>query len=168
MSRQTDILSGSHIPVLVKLLEISDGAVLEMGMGLNSTPLLHWLCTAKERQLVSLENDPKWLGHNKAWENGFHRVEFVENWEKANIDNTHWSVVLIDHRPALRRKEDAIRLKNNANFVVVHDAEPEINRFYRYDKIDPHYKYKFLYDRVKPYTVVYSNFVDLPIILRKI
>lgn len=162
MSQKTDVLSGSHLPILTEVLLKTDGAVLEMGMGLNSTPLLHWVCTAQERQLVSLENDPKWIEPNKTYENKFHKVQFVEEWADVEIiDKAHWSIVLIDHRPALRRKEDAIRVKDNANIVLVHDAEPEINRFYRYDKILPHYKYKYLYNKVKPFTLVLSNFINI-------
>lgn len=161
MSRVTDVLSGSHLPILADIILRTEGAVLEMGMGLNSTPLLHWICTYKQRQLLSLENDPKWFEANKAFENEFHRVELITDWNKAPIDTTHWSVVLIDHRPALRRKDDVIRLKDKANFIILHDAEPEINKFYRYDKVYPLFKYKFVYSGVKPNTVVLSNKIDL-------
>lgn len=161
MSLKTDVLSGSHLPVLADIVLKTNGAVLEMGMGLNSTPLLHWVCTAHQRQLVSLENDIKWIEPNKAFENEFHKVELIKDWDKAKIDSTHWSVVLIDHRPALRRKVDAVRLKNRANFILLHDSEPEINRFYGYSRVYPHFKYVYHYRKVKPFTTVLSNFINI-------
>ncbi len=161
MSLKTNVLSGSHLPILIELLRKTNGAVLEVGMGLNSTPVLHWMCTFQQRQLLSLENDPKWLEPNKAYENEFHKVEFVDFWVDAPIDDTHWSVALIDHRPALRRKDEAKRLKDNADFILLHDSEPEIDRFYKYTWIYKYFKYRYDFQAFKPYTTVLSNFVDI-------
>jgi len=157
MSRKTDVLSGSHLPILIELLRATKGPVLEIGMGLNSTPVLHWICTHQKRRLLSLENDPSWIEPNKAYENEYHKVEFVEDWNKAPIDDTYWSVVLIDHRPAIRRREEAKRLKDNADFILIHDSEPEINKFYRYDTIYPLFDFKYNITKLKPNTVILSN-----------
>ena len=163
---KTDILAGSHLPILIKVLQLSYGPVLEIGMGLNSTPVLHWLCKEAGRELLSLENDPKWLEPNKAFEEGLHRVEFVSDWDKAPIflpdEDRRWSVVLIDHRPALRRRIEALRLKDRADYIILHDSEPEIDRFYRYSGIYKHFKYQYDFTIVgKPHTTVLSNFEDV-------
>ena len=154
------LLAGSHIPILIKLVQMTDGPVLELGIGYNSTPLLHWLCGAS-RHLVSLEGDEKWVKKFQEYNVDRHIVKYIEDWDKADIDNTHWSVVLIDHRPALRRKVDAERLKDKADYILIHDSEPEINKFYRYTDIYPLFKYRHDYTAVKPNSVVLSNFKDL-------
>lgn len=163
MGRNTDILAGSHLPILIAAVNATakrhNNAVLEVGMGLSSTPVLHWLCTAQKRQLLSLENDPNWHEPNKRFENQFHKVELISDWDKAPIDDTMWSVALIDHRPALRRKDEAIRLKNNAYLILLHDSEEEINRFYRYDKTFSHFKYRHNFDKLLPNTLALSNFI---------
>ena len=154
------LLAGSHIPILIKLVQMTDGPVLELGIGYNSTPLLHWLC-GSNRHLVSLEGDEKWVKKFQEYNVDRHIVKHIEDWDKADIDNTHWSVVLIDHRPALRRKVDAERLKDKADYILIHDSEPEINKFYRYTDIYPLFKYRHDYTAVKPNSVVLSNFKDL-------
>lgn len=151
-------LSGTHLPVLSRLLTVEKGSVLELGAGYNSTPLLYWTSKAESRYFRSFENYKEWCDKMP------HMTTFVDNWETIPIDDVFWGIALIDHRPALRRHKDAIRLKNNARFVVVHDTEPEINRFYLYHRIYPHFKYRFDYTLLKPNTTVLSNFDDPNII----
>lgn len=147
-------LSGTHLPVLARLLMHTDGAVLELGAGFNSTPLLYWTCKAESRLFRSYENDKAWCEKMGDF------TTYIEDWDKADIDDRMWSIALIDHRPALRRKDDARRLKDNANFVVLHDSEPEIDKFYKYTWIYKHFKYRYDYTKVKPFTTVLSNYID--------
>ena len=153
----SDVLSGSHLPLLIEIVKRTSGSVLEIGMGLNSSPVLHWLCTYQRRHLLSLENDPVWFEKNKAYENDYHHVELVTDWDKVDILSRYWSVVLIDHRPAKRRRFEAIRLKDNADYILLHDAEPEIKRFYGYQRILKHFEFNFLWEKLKPNTLVVSN-----------
>lgn len=147
-------LCGTHLPVLLKLLEYTSGSVLELGAGYNSTPLLYWTCKADNRKFVSYENYKDWC--DKVGD----VTTFTDNWDNIDIDNHRWDIVLIDHRPALRRKTDAIRLKDNSLFVVLHDSEPEIDRFYHYSRVYKHFKYRYDYTKLKPNTTILSNFED--------
>lgn len=147
-------LSGTHLPVLSILINRTDGAVLEMGAGYNSTPLLYWACKAQHRLFRSYENDKKWCEKMGDF------TTYIDDWDKAPIDDNFWSLVLIDHRPALRRKDEAKRLKDNANFIVMHDSEPEIDKFYKYSWIYKHFKFRYDFIKIKPYTTVLSNFVN--------
>ena len=151
---------GSHLPVLTRLVDLTDGPVLELGMGLWSTPILDLMCRETGRRLFSYDNDLKWIEENKKWNSTFHRVDFVVDWESLPILQTHWSVVLIDHRPAWRRRMEAMKLANSADFILLHDSEPEIERFYRYSSIYPKFKYVYQYTKVRPHTAVLSNFRD--------
>lgn len=100
-------------------------------MGVYSTPLLDLMCREAKRRLVSYDNDPEWFTENEIWKSDFHEVYFVTDWDKADIEHTHWSVVLIDHGPSARRKDDVRRIMNNADYILIHDSEPEANNFFR-------------------------------------
>ncbi len=111
----------THMPLLVKTLSLTSGDVLEMGVGLFSTPLLHWMCSPAGRRLVSYESDPSYYEVFKQFEDEYHKVVFVENWDDADIEKP-WDVAFIDHAPALRRREDVRRLANLAKYIVIHDS----------------------------------------------
>ena len=157
-------LGGTHLPVLSRALSLSKGPVLEMGMGQYSTPLIDMMCAKEKRQILSYENDPKYYDKNRRYHSDYHRVEKIDNWNLADIDDTHWGVVLIDHKPAKRRHIDAIRLKDNADFIIMHDAEEELDRFYGYRRIPEHFKYIYRYKGCLSETLVASNTVDLSIL----
>jgi preprotein translocase subunit YajC len=57
MNTTIDAGYGSHLPILIKLVEMTDGPILELGSGLFSTLFLHWACFLKKRKLVSYDND---------------------------------------------------------------------------------------------------------------
>lgn len=146
---------GTHIPVLIKVMAVAHGPVLELGCGFSSTPLLYWACQDQGRKFVSYENDKRWI------EKVGYPVEYVEDWDKTDIDNTHWSIALLDHRPAERRAVDAVRLKDNADFIILHDSVSKLGKFHGYEKIYPLFKYRFDYTKFLPHTVVLSNLVDV-------
>ncbi len=151
---------GSHLPVLMRLVFMTEGNVLEMGMGLYSTPFLHWTCFP-DRKLVSYENDSKCFELNKQYQGGFHEVNFVDNWDKADIEKS-WDVVLIDHCPSQRRIVDIERLALYAQYIVVHDTQRNY-KFCDLRGVNSLFKYRFDYTKVIPFTTVFSNFVDFKI-----
>lgn len=150
---------GTHIPVLIKILEISVGPVLELGMGVFSTPLLHTLCAKNNRLLVSFESDQDYVRGHRDFRTDLHKINFVENWDDVKIEDEKWGVVFIDHDPTSRRHIEARALANTAKFVVIHDSEP--NRNCKYDEIYHLFKYRFDYKESTPWTTILSNFVDL-------
>lgn len=151
---------GTHIPVLLKIMEKTKGPVLELGCGFSSTPFLYWLCQDQDRLFKSFDNDKDWI------EKVGYPVEFVTDWDKIDIDNTHWSVALVDHRPGDRRIVDIERLKDKADFIILHDSEPEVDKFYLYRRIYPLFKYRFDYVKFLPNTTVLSNFIDVKKIIK--
>lgn len=161
---ENDIKAGSHLPILCKAYELGDGPILEMGSGMWSTPILHQLARARgKRRILTLETDPKWYEINKSmFESPMHEFKLVEDWETENlIDETHWGLVLVDHRPAKRRHKDIIRLKYRAHYILAHDTEPEINKYYRFDRCNEHFRFKYEFKEITPNTTVYSNYSDL-------
>ena len=166
ISMHCHIGGGSHLPILMKVLDLTDGPVLELGTGLFSTPFLHWACFDKKRKLVSYENKKKffdfWI-YDDAREIGndysYHQVKFVENndWDKVNVLEEHWSIVLIDHNPGPRRREEMKRVAKNADFVVVHDTDDKNNWYYKYAEYFPLYAYRWD-SKIYPRTTVLSNY----------
>jgi hypothetical protein len=159
---------GSHLPILIKLLNITEGPVLELGTGLFSTPFLHWACFDKKRKLVSYENKKKffdfWI-YNDARElnndYSYHQVKFVENnnWDAIDISE-HWGIVFIDHNPGPRRREEMKRVANNADYVVIHDTDDKNDWYYKYSEHFPLFKYRWD-SKIYPRTTILSNFFSL-------
>lgn len=151
---------GSHLPVLAKLVEITNGPILELGIGLYSTPYLHYACLPTKRKLSSYENHPRWLRYFRDSRNDYHDLNLMEDWDKLEI-NQIWDIALIDNDPEPRRKEDAKRLAHNAKYIVLHDSEPERDDVLKYSEIYPLFKYRYDYTLVRPNTTVLSNYFDL-------
>ena len=156
---------GTHLPMLIKIMGMTGGHVLEMGMGMYSTPFLHWACFP-DRRLVSYENDEKCYKMNKQYGRAsrqypedFHEVHYVKSWDDAKIERP-WNVAFIDHAPANRRIFDIERIANYAEYVIVHDTQRNY-RFCDYKKVWPLFKYRYDYKRAVPWTTVLSNFKDL-------
>src|SRR3990172_8056396 len=83
---------GTHLPALIKAMEKTDGEVLELGMGIFSTPYLHYQCLLSKRKLVSYENYKAWLDFftRYGYANEYHEINFVESYADAQIEGRHW------------------------------------------------------------------------------
>src|SRR3954465_681875 len=57
--------TSTHFPLLIKLVQMTQGPILELGSGLFSTPLLHWLCFEQERELHTWEKYEHYLDFAK-------------------------------------------------------------------------------------------------------
>ena len=156
-----NILGATHIPMLVRAFELSEGDVLEMGTGLYSTTILKWLCEVSGRTLYSYENDLKWYNRAIVTPVPFHKVIKVEDWDKAEIERP-WGLAFIDHKSGKRRHIDIQRLANFAEYIVIHDTNPEAYREYHYERIWPLFKYIYHFKKYSgSYTSVVSNFHSL-------
>lgn len=152
----------SHLPILIKVLQLSSGPVLELGSGVFSTPVLHWLCLEAKRPLITYENYQEHFEMNKVFASPEHEVKFINSWDEAQIENTHWGVVFVDHKPGERRVIEIRKLANIADYIIVHDTEPDHDKYFGFiDKAFPLFKYRYNYKRRRPYTSVLSNFKDL-------
>ena len=154
---------GTHLPCLIKAMEKTTGDVLEMGVGVFSTPFLHYQCMLSKRKLISYENCLPWLNffnQRYSYENEYHNMFHVEKYADAPIEKP-WDVVLIDQTPDYSRSEEIRRLVNFAKYIVIHDSGPKFDKQYGYDKIYPLFKYKAVWDIDTNQATVLSNFVDL-------
>ena len=116
----------SFMPVLLTALACSRGAVLELGIGHYSTPMLHEYCKATCRKLVSVEEDLHWYSaFIKKYDhhmfgggnyNGFLRALTLEQ----------WGVAFLDHSPGERRIDDMLLLLPGTDYIVIHDYTNEM------------------------------------------
>ena len=145
----------THMPMLIKYVQLTKGDVLEIGSGLFSTPLLHWLC--RDKKLLTYENNDEYYNFAKKFRWRKHKIIKINNWNEIKIDR-HWGVVFIDHAPILQRVKDVIKFKDNADYIIIHDSN---ERCYGYDKIYSYFKYRYDYKDCIPNTTVLSNFKPL-------
>lgn len=152
---------GSFIPMLIKCMGATSGNVVELGAGMFSTPLLHWLCVPYGRQLYTYENDPGWLAvyNLRLFDDDCHHVILVDDWDEADLEHP-WDVALIDHKPAERRKIDLLRLANWAKYIVIHDTDARYEKDYHYNSTLDSFKHR-VDCHFWPKTTVVSNFVNL-------
>jgi hypothetical protein len=158
MKQRRERSYSSHLPVLIRAVLATDGPVLEMGTGMFSTPVLHWLC-AEHRELVSYETDEKYAALAEQYREPWHAIRLVPDWDAALIER-QWDVALVDHRPGERRKEDIRRLAPWARLIVVHDTCARDDKWYRYSDVFPLFRYSWS-TRYRPRTTVLSNAVDV-------
>lgn len=167
-----DMKYGSNsIPLTVATL-LTSGDILELGMGMFSTPLLHNIATDQKRQMVSIETNYDWLQkfiiYNKTINHKIYRLNsFKLNY--YGLDK-HWGLVLVDHIYNTKRSSNVINFSKRAQIVVVHDAEKSQEDFYHYEKnkLQGYFKYacKFsIYSESTQSeyisTLILSNFVNL-------
>ncbi len=158
---------GTHLAPLIQAVNKTTGNVLEMGIGIFSTPYLHYQCFVSKRHLTSYENNPSWMkrfsthpfyGH--VYQGPYHDFFCVNDWDEADIEKP-WDVALIDHSPSERRIVDIKRLAPFAKYIIIHDSNENQERVYHYSQIYPLFKYKTVWDKDKNHATVLSNFHDL-------
>ena len=162
-SMNVSIRYSTHLPVLMECLNRTNGDVLELGPGVFSTPVLHWMCETTGRNLLSIESDRMWSRFCRQYfRTDHHDFLYVRKWDDAKgAISKEWDVVLVDHSPSKRRVEEIALLANLAKYIVIHDSEPWKDREYHYSTIYPLFKYRYDFKEVDHNTTVLSNFVDL-------
>ncbi len=145
----------SHLPLLIKVMNASEGPVLELGAGLFSTPVLLWMTFDQDRHFETYDNDADWVKQLQKFD-----VQHVADWDDIPVDR-HWGVVFIDHAPPERRHIDVARFANSADYIVIHDSQRHLDQYFHYKDIYHLFKYKYKYGKVKPHTTVLSNFKEL-------
>ena len=158
--KRSMVRMATHLPLLVRAFELSEGDVLEMGTGYFSTLVLKWLCEMHDRTLYSFEGNKKWYDRAMRKPKPFQELIYTPNWDDVDIER-HWGLAFIDHGPNKRRHVDIARLANYADYIVIHDTEPESDKNYHYSKIWDLFKYRYDYKKCLPWTSVVSNTKEL-------
>ncbi len=153
---------GTHLPCLIKAISKTTGDVLEMGMGLFSTPFLHYACTISQRNLVSYETDKGWAKWfiKYHYANQYHKIIGLDSYDDAEIEK-EWDVALIDNSPDFRRVIEVRRLANLTKYIIIHDSKGRYEKQYHFSEIYPLFKYKTDWVQESRGATVLSNLVNL-------
>ena len=157
---------GSHLSVLIRLMELTDGPVLELGTGFFSTPYLHHACYLRNRKLVSYENNPQYYKFLKKLETPWHEIHKVDDdWNipetKRGVHSDKWGFIFIDVQPDSKRKDLAKMLRNSAYYIALHDSQPRDDHYMQYSKIYKWFKRRYDCTKFDPHTTVVSNYKEL-------
>ncbi len=118
---------GSHQPLTIHALNtITEGDVLEFGLGFNSTPIFNHICGKQKRNLISVDFDFNWFQKFTHYQSDLHKVLYldVDLFKSRSYDflNKHYSIVFIDSAPMWTRQTMIEYVKNNADYIIAHDT----------------------------------------------
>ncbi len=117
----------THQPVLWAVAHIARGPIAEFGCGNGSTPLLHEIASKLELRVVSLDNNAEWLDRFRPdLESPLHEFRLVDDWaaELAKPEwGERWGLVFVDQDPFDARAMTVARVRESADYVVVHDDD---------------------------------------------
>lgn len=126
--------------------------VSEFGAGYGSTAYLQKYCSDSGRKFLSYENDAEWAEK--------HGSIVIKDWMSEDL-YMPYSVVLIDQNPGEYRHQSMVKLKDDAQIIVVHDAEPDYSMGYCLEEIWHLFKYRVFIKGQKIWSAAVSNHYDL-------
>lgn len=154
----------SYKPLLWEALENTQGSVIELGLGVGSTELLHNYCQENERKLFSYETSSEFFHEYDHFNTENHRVEYVgHNWQILYDQQCgkEIGVLFSDEAPGEYRKYNISMFCNTAKVIVVHDSEPDNDHGYKLSLIRPLFKYALDFHFPGASATAFSNFVDV-------
>jgi uncharacterized protein YqjF (DUF2071 family) len=144
----------SHLPALFSCLLATSGAVLEVGAGDWSTPLLRKFCEVAGREFYSLEENEAWAAKCGS---KFVALAGMTSSLFTAARAEQWSVVFLDHN-GHRRAADALLFVDSAEYIVIHDyPAPEIFDSLELDR----WKHHIVDKRARPWTLVLTQSDEL-------
>jgi len=149
----------SHQPLLIHTVNtITGGDVLELGMGDNSTPLLHLLCGKLNRKLFSYETDMEWYNKYKHYESNDHKI-LPYDLNKFKNNDHRYAIAFIDLDTLDTRQRAIYALKDSVDYFIIHDVlEFKYGQFILYNNYDLSYFKNILhFIKVSRTSVLCSN-----------
>lgn len=136
----------THQPILYKIARMTTGPIVEFGCGEGSTDMLHALCKATGRLLISIDHDEEWLSRYSTKYLGDGYVEDNSGWHKfilvpkhegntilkdwvlfldqcSFLKDVNFDLCFVDQSPGPARTETILRLKNRAKYIILHDCD---------------------------------------------
>ena len=159
--------NATHMPILAAVIAKTSGLILELGTGHFSTQLLHYMAKASNRKVVSVDTYELWnnyfaehfVDENHKFICTFNKLISTEFLSLVEWKDIQWDVAFIDHAPEIDRKKCIELLRDNAKYIVIHDAEP-LAVVYNWGKIFDTFPNRFYYDFYGNGTMVVSMTED--------
>jgi hypothetical protein len=143
----------SHLPALFSCLLATNGAVLEVGAGEWSTPLLRKFCEVAGRLFGTIEEDEEWARKTGSLYVPLSRM----TGHLKQSASQPWSVVFLDHN-GHRRAADALLFVDSAEYIVIHDyPAPDI-----FDALElSRWKHAIVNKAARPHTLILTQSDEL-------
>lgn len=123
-NRYDALVWGSHLTPLMACVAASRDTVLEVGIGHFSTPVLHAVCAAMGRKLISIEADKEWYDTFERYADENHLMLHGEYEPTISSLADVFGVAFIDHSPGGQSRANVFKmLLPSSDFVVMHDYE---------------------------------------------
>ena len=162
---------GSHQPILIHLLNtITEGDVMEFGVGIHSTPIMHTICAQQGRKLLSIDNDKEWFNPNEKYRTKDHEMNLFDNDKLLRCEydffNRNFAIIFVDAAPGPLRQFLIEKMKGHADYMIVHDTEEAIHPgfhkghdVYNYDFSS--FKHVLHFEKIMPATSVISDLDEI-------
>lgn len=148
----------SHLPFLAAAITQTSGPVLELGAGLGSTLMLHGLCGAFGRELVTIESDTEWIRKFLSFKRSWHKIRYVKDFRDLPEYSEEWGLAFVDHGIAEQRGHSVAKLKDTP-IIVAHDTcHPHL---YGYEPILSQFSNRWDWRVEGPRTSVVSNTIKV-------
>lgn len=143
--------------MLVKAVLNTGGAIVELGCGWYSTPILAQFAVCQRRHTLSCDNNKQWLAIFEHFANPLHKLVHIEDWN--NLNAFPCGLLFVDQAPGNFREHSINKFRQFADVMVLHDTENQIE--YGYSNILGTFKYEHT-DKTQPtWTTVVSNIIDV-------
>lgn len=162
----------THLKLLLKACEQTTGAIVELGCGDYSTPVLHE--RFPERQIISVENSQDWIMKFSHLRTDKHTFILVKDFANFSMPVPACGTLFVDCDPGKQRRGIVLSQRDNASMMVVHDTEPGCHEDYAWGNCFSTDYFKFCHQEVDEFywgensdvlyrrgTTVVSNFKKL-------
>ena len=117
----------THVPILSAAMTFTKGPVLELGSGLGSTLMLHGLCGAMNRELVTLESDEAWMLKFINLGRSWHKFRYVKDFVNLPEYKQSWGLAFVDHGvagdlEASKIRGHSVEMLQDVPVLVIHDT----------------------------------------------
>lgn len=151
----------SHQPVLIHMLNtIPKGTVMEFGVGYHSTCIMHIICAAQKRKLLSIENSAPWLKKFIKYTTPNHEMFLFETHRLLDryygFFDWRFAIIFVDAAPAEIRQPFIESMKGQVDYMIVHDTEAPL-----YDYNFSSFKHVIHFPDVIPRTTILSDLNEI-------
>lgn len=115
----------THQPLLIWALNHSSRAIVELGIGHYSTPLIAAVSARDRREALSLEDNAEWMKQYSGKTTGYHTFEAVTSWAETidKLTQSPWGLVFVDQADHKMRGEAIRKLQPHCMWMVLHDSD---------------------------------------------
>lgn len=162
----------THLPLLVRAVQMTKGPVIEVGGGLYSTPIL--TAMLQDRPLVTAETSEVWLERIREMDlhtNPLHATRRLLSLDELSdpkvVGFSEFGLAFVDNFPDKSRAAVLQTMRRISAVVVMHDAGGEAQGVDMWSRMKgaresiESFKFFEYYTRLSPHTAIMSDRIDV-------